>query len=82
MGFSVAVVSNYNRVWTFESNDPRIIRQLGLFIVISLAGLGLNTLTIYILHQRKEIDFYVSKFIAVIIVFCWNFFINATVTTA
>ena len=84
VGFSVAVISNYalNRVWTFESNDPRIMRQLVLFIVISLVGLGINTLTIYILHQRKEINFYVSKFIAVIVVFCWNFFINATVTFA
>ncbi len=84
VGFSVAVISNYvlNRLWTFENSDPRIIRQLVLFIGISLVGLGINTLTLYILHQQRKIDFYISKFIAVIVVFCWNFFVNATVTFA
>ncbi|WP_257670372.1 GtrA family protein [Parapedobacter tibetensis] len=82
VGFSVAVVSNYvlNRIWTFESSDSRVIRQLLLFGGISLLGLGINTFILHFLHQRKEIDFYISKFIAVVVVFCWNFFINATIT--
>src|SRR5690606_41657992 len=58
VGFSVAVISNYvlNRLWTFENSDPRIIRQLVLFIGISLVGLGIKKLTLYILHQQRKRD--------------------------
>ncbi len=46
------------------------------FIGISIIGLGINNLIIYILTEKFKLNFYVSKIIATIIVTVWNFFAN------
>jgi putative flippase GtrA len=77
MGFSFAATSNYflNRAWTFESSNPRIYQEYGLFIIFSLIGLGLNTLFLRFFEQRK-FNFYVSKFFAIVLTTIWNFGAN------
>lgn len=59
IGFSVAVVNNYslNRIWTFHSSDPHIIRQFSFFLTISLSGLVLNTAVLYLLTEKKKVGF-------------------------
>lgn len=82
-GFLCAVVSNYtlNRLWTFESHDPAVAVQFFKFLVLSLVGLGLNNLIIYLLHERRErTNFYVAKLIATAVVTLWNFWANYTFT--
>jgi putative flippase GtrA len=81
-GFILAASSNYifNRIWTFESSSPRIAEQYGLFVIISLAGLGINNLIIYVLHSRLKYNFYLSKFFAIVIVTIWNFLLNLLIT--
>ncbi len=81
-GFILAASSNYllNRIWTFQNKDPRIAYQYLSFIVISLIGLGINNLVIYILHGRLKYNFYLSKFTAIIIVTLWNFLMNLLIT--
>jgi len=78
IGFSLAVLNNFllNRVWTFNSNEDQILYQFSKFILVSVIGLLINTLVIYILNQRKGLNFYVSKIIAIGFVFIWNFTIN------
>ncbi|MHA6246862.1 GtrA family protein [Pontibacter sp. CAU 1760] len=78
LGFTVASVNNYylNRIWTFHSLDPEIGWQFSKFLVIALAGLLLNNFIIYVLADRTKLNFYVAKFIAIILVFFWNFSIN------
>lgn len=78
IGFSLAVINNFllNRVWTFNSNEDQILYQFSKFILVSVIGLLINTLVIYILNQKKGLNFYVSKIIAVGFVFIWNFTIN------
>lgn len=82
LGFSFAVVNNYliNRAWTFKSKEQAIIKQFGKFLLIAMIGLGLNTLCIYLLQQQLHLPFYLAKLIAIIIVFAWNYTINATLT--
>jgi putative flippase GtrA len=81
-GFSVAVVNNYfiNRIWTFNSQEKKIAKQFTQFLLIALIGLGLNTLAIYLLETKLHIPFYMAKFIAILLVFIWNFTANATLT--
>lgn len=81
-GFMAAVISNYvlNRIWTFKSTDPRIARQFGKFLAISLVGLALNNSIIYVLHERSGMHFYLSKLIATAIVTIWNFGANVLFT--
>lgn len=82
IGFSLAVTNNYiiNRIWTFQSHDPDIGRQFGLFLVISTLGLLINTAILYFFHEKKGNHFYLSKLFAVLVVFIWNFSANSIIT--
>jgi putative flippase GtrA len=59
LGFSLAATSNYlfNRMWTFASADPRVVRQYLYFLTISLIGLALNNFTIWLLNGKCAINF-------------------------
>ena len=78
-GFLLAVTNNYfiNRHWAFASNSKNIGVQFTKFLLVSAIGILLNTACIYMLHQLASIGFSSSKFIAIIIVFLWNYFANA-----
>lgn len=78
LGFIVASTNNYilNRLWTFHSADPEIGWQFSKFLLVAVAGLVLNNLIVYLLTEKAKLNFYVSKFIAIIVVFVWNFLLN------
>lgn len=78
IGFSLAVVNNYilNRIWTFKSTNPRWEAEFGRFVLLSLIGLGLNNLFLYLFHQKLKMNFYAGKLVATLIVFVWNFTSN------
>ena len=78
LGFITAASSNYflNRLWTFSSEDPQIIRQYILFIAIAMIGLAINNGIIYLLHGRRNINFYLAKIFAIGVVTLWNFSMN------
>lgn len=82
IGFCSAATSNYflNRIWTFHSTNPRVMVEYAEFFVISLIGLGINTLVLWFLVSRFKMNFYVAKVFAIIIVTIWNFFANALIT--
>ena len=81
-GFIIAASSNYalNRVWTFQSQNSNIINEYGHFILISIIGLGINTLILWALVSKWKKNFYTSKIIAVIITTFWNFLANILFT--
>lgn len=78
LGFLIASSSNFllNRIWTFGSEDPNLMQQYMKFMMISLVGLALNNLFLYIFNDRMKYPFYPSKAAAVLIVMLWNFFGN------
>lgn len=75
-GFTIAVSTNYllNRFWTFHSNNPRVLTEYGKFIGISLIGLIINNIFIYIFE--KKMRFYYAKFLAIVVTSIWNFTAN------
>lgn len=77
IGFSAAVLSNYyiNRIWTFRNKD-KVGKQLAAFITVSVVGLLLNSSIVYLFNHVLGLDFYLSKVIAVGLVFFWNFSAN------
>ncbi len=77
-GFTLAVINNYllNRVWTFESSSMQWEAEFGRFLLVSVAGLGINTLLLYVLHSKMKADFYMSKVAATVCVVAWNFIAN------
>jgi putative flippase GtrA len=76
-GFIIAATSNYilNRIWTFSSHHE-ISTEYFTFVAVSLVGLGLNNLTIWVLNGKFKVNFYFSKLIAIGVATFWNFFIN------
>lgn len=75
-GFIFAASSNYlfNRIWTFESSNPRVFTEYGTFILISLIGLAINNLFLFVFE--KKMRFYFAKFLAVLVTSIWNFAAN------
>ena len=82
IGFSTAATTNYffNRIWTFQSTNPEILFEYGSFLLVSLVGLFLNTLILYLIVSRLKINFYISKAFAMMVVTLWNFSANAFIT--
>jgi putative flippase GtrA len=75
-GFIFAASSNYmlNRIFTFQSNNPKIFTEYSEFILISAVGLIINNTCIYIFE--KKLRFYFAKFLAVLVTSIWNFTAN------
>ena len=82
IGFILAATNNYvwNRIWTFQSQNMEVAREYISFIVISLIGLGLNNLIIYLVHEKLHFNFYLSKIIGIGCVTLWNFSLNYVFT--
>ena len=81
-GFILAATSNYiwNRLWTFQSANDEIAVEYFSFILISVAGLGINNFVIYLLNDRFKMNFYLSKLLAIGVVTVWNFLMNFLIT--
>ena len=79
-GFTVAASSNYlfNRIWTFSSNNPKVFEEYSTFIIISLIGLAINNLFLYLFEKRLK--FYVAKLFAIGVTIIWNFLANYYLT--
>jgi putative flippase GtrA len=84
IGFMSAATSNYilNRIWTFQSENPNVAFEYTEFILIALIGLAINTLILWMLVSKWQMNFYLSKILAIAVVTIWNFFANLMVTFA
>jgi putative flippase GtrA len=84
LGFTIAASSNYvfNRIWTFQSENPQILVEYSEFLLISMIGLGLNSLILWLIVSKMRWNFYFAKLFAVGFVTFWNFFANAYITFA
>ncbi|MFZ9504622.1 MAG: GtrA family protein [Cyclobacteriaceae bacterium] len=82
IGFCTAASTNFlfNRWWTFSDTNPDITSQFTRFFLIALVGLAINTAIIWFAHQKKGMNFFVAKILAVGVVVIWNFVMNVTFT--
>jgi putative flippase GtrA len=82
IGFILAATSNYfiNRIWTFNSQTEDIGIEYAQFMIVSVIGLGINSLVLYLLNEKLKWNFYFSKVIAIAITTIWNFFANLLFT--
>jgi putative flippase GtrA len=82
IGFTLAASWNYlfNRIWTFESHNPHMGYEFFRFFMVSLIGLGINTLILWLLVSKFRQHFYFSKLLAIAVVMIWNFVVNWLVT--
>ena len=82
IGFCLAATSNYvlNRIWTFHSVNPDITYEYLRFFGVSIAGLGINSLVLWLLIKKFKIRFYFAKAIAIAVTTIWNFVVNLLFT--
>ena len=82
IGFVAAATTNYllNRWWTFQSTNPQVGMEYAKYFLISVVGLGIDTLTVYLLNGKLKWNFYLSKVFAVGAAMLWNFFGNLLFT--
>lgn len=82
IGFILAASSNYifNRIWTFHSTNPLILFEYSSFLIISVIGLLINNLVLWIFNENFKINFYFSKIIATLVTTVWNFTANFYIT--
>lgn len=82
IGFTVAGTSNYifNRIWAFKSHSPHVAEQYLIFISISLAGLGILNIAVWLLHEKWKWNFYFAKVLALFVVLAWTFSAHYLIT--
>ena len=59
IGFSLAATNNFywNKYWTFEDTNVEISQQYLSFVIVSLIGLGINTLVLMVLEKKMQLNF-------------------------
>jgi putative flippase GtrA len=78
LGFCCAVTNNFllNRYWTFVATSHPFARQFATFAAVSLTGLVINNMLLYLLVKYTKTNFYFLKLIVIGLVFFWNYFAN------
>lgn len=76
MSFSVSVIYNYvlSKTWVFETKEKsRKITEFIIFVILSVIGLGLNQIIMYIGVEYFNAYYMFVKIFATFIVMIYNF---------
>jgi len=82
LGFLIAATCNFflNKIWTFQDTNPDELIQYSKYLGFATIGLGINTLIIYLLVNKRNMNFYLAKLVAIAVVVLWNFVTNYSFT--
>ncbi|MBR6879048.1 MAG: GtrA family protein [Bacteroidales bacterium] len=82
IGFSLSATLCFflNKFWTYQSSSPLAWKEYLTFIAVSLVGLGINSLILYLLTEKAKMHFYLSKCFAILVAAIWNFLANLLIT--
>ena len=79
-GFVFGLITNYliSILWVFKKHNMNMAEEFGVFALIGIIGLFINTIIVYSLGKLLNSDeisimFYVAKLIATLITLIWNF---------
>ncbi len=75
ISFSVSVIFNYilSIKWVFDVNKKQDVKEFIVFIVLSIIGLGINSLIMYIMVDLMNVYYMASKIVATAVVMVYNF---------
>ena len=81
-GYLIAISFNFlaNKFFTFKSDSSEIYDEVIKFIIVTSIGILINHIVVYLLTEKKNMNFYFSKIAAVIVVFIWNFTLHSIFT--
>jgi len=76
----ISVISNFilNNKWTFKDRrrPENIFLRFLKFNLVSMGGIGINLLTLFILKENFGFGLYFANFFAILGAWLWNFFVN------
>lgn len=77
ISFTISVIFNYiaSVRWVFDVNKEKNskTKELIVFIILSIIGLGINEVIMWLLDKEFGIYYMISKIVATFVVMCWNF---------
>ena len=75
IGFTVSVIYNYilSILWVFDTKKQNKLLEMVIFIILSIVGLGLNELILWIAVDFVHIGTMISKVVATAVVMVYNF---------
>jgi len=76
ISFTISVIFNYlmSIFWVFETKkDQNKTRQFLIFVILSIIGLGINQIVIWLLVEKLSIHYMIAKIAATAIVMVYNF---------
>ncbi len=75
MSFTISLIFNYiaSIYWVFDVKKKQTYKEVIIFVVLSVIGLGINQLVMYVMTDLWKIYYMLSKLVATAIVMVWNF---------
>ena len=75
ISFTVSVIFNYimSIKWVFDVNRKQGIKEFVVFVVLSIIGLGINSLIMYLMVDIMSIYYMISKLVSTAVVMVYNF---------
>lgn len=75
ISFIVSLIFNYilSILWVFDVKQKQTIKEISLFVILSVIGLGINQLVMYVGADILNIYYMICKIISTFIVMVYNF---------
>lgn len=75
VSFTVSVVVNYilSMAFVFKSKTENKLKEFVIFVILSIGGLGLNQLVLWVGVTYTSINYLIIKILAMVIVPVYNF---------
>ncbi len=75
ISFTVSVIFNYilSIKWVFDVKKKQDVKDFVIFIILSVIGLGINSLIMYVMVEKFEVYYMLSKIVSTAVVMVYNF---------
>lgn len=75
ISFTVSLIFNYilSIYWVFDVTRKQTAKEVLIFAILSIIGLGINQIVMYIGSDILHIYYMLTKLVATFIVMVWNF---------
>ena len=75
ISFIVSLIFNYilSILWVFDVKKKQTIKEISLFVILSVIGLGINQVVMYVGADILNIYYMICKIISTFIVMVYNF---------
>ena len=75
ISFTVSVIFNYilSIKWIFHVKKKQDVKDFVIFIILSVIGLGINSLIMYVMVEKFGVYYMLSKIVSTAVVMVYNF---------